>query len=125
MYVFNMAYDSLSPACPRHCEAHNIPLSAFLKEGYEIRQQLFGWCIAVKRSMFDKIGGFDTGVNFWFSDNLYADQLKYHGIKHALVCDSLVDHVESYTLKTSSKMKEYTWGQQQAYNKAKQRYAKK
>jgi hypothetical protein len=34
---------------------------------------------------------------FWYSDNVYADELLKHGIKHALVTRSKVDHIVSQT----------------------------
>ena len=47
----------------------------------------------------DRIGGFDYPVNFWYSDNVYAEQLKAAGIKHALVGNSIVRHLESQSLR--------------------------
>ena len=121
--VFEMGYKSLCPAEKRHCRDNNIKLGNHLIEGYEIRQQLFGWCIATTREMIESIGGFDEGVMFWFSDTIYADQLKYHNIKHALVCNSFVEHKESATLKTVPQ-KDLTWGQKNKYELIKQKYVK-
>ena len=46
----------------------------------------------------DKIGKLDETVSFWFSDNLYALQLKAEGIKHGLFTNVQVDHIGSQTL---------------------------
>ena len=68
-------------------------------EGYEIGKHVLGWCIIVDRSVMERIGGFDTPVKFWYSDNVYAEQLKSAGIKHALVGNSVVRHLESQSLR--------------------------
>ena len=100
-HVFNMGFDSVSPYCevthPRFA-----PSGKYLLRGYQVGFHIAGWCIGVKREMFEKIGGFNTAVNFWYSDNIYAEQLKIAAIKHALVCNSLVKHLDfgSNTLKS-------------------------
>lgn len=68
-------------------------------EGYEIAKQILGWCIIVKRKIFEKIGKLDEVVNFWYSDNVYAEQLRRAGIKHILVLHSHVTHLGSRTLR--------------------------
>lgn len=70
------------------------------REGYGIGQELCGWCLLVRRDLFDRIGALDEGCEFWYSDNIYVDQLKAEGITHVLVGGRLVDHLESVTLKT-------------------------
>ena len=69
--------------------------------GYEIGKHVLGWCIIVDRIVMDKIGGFDTPVSFWFSDDVYAEQIKAAGIKHALVGTSRVRHLTSKSLRNS------------------------
>ncbi len=99
---------------PREPIIHKgIPIQNKIYIGYDIRKYLCGWCIVVKRELFDIIGKLDERCDFWYSDNCYADQLKKHKIKHGLVCSSIVRHLESYTLNTLPlhKKKEYTSGQ--------------
>lgn len=67
-------------------------------EGYSIGVHLCGWCIFCQRKVFEKIGQLDESVVFWYSDNLYAKQLKRAGIKHALICNVVVLHYTSQTL---------------------------
>ena len=67
-------------------------------EGYHIGMHLTGWCIFAQRKLFDIIGKLSEGVNFWYSDNLYAEQLKKAGIVHALICNVSVLHLTSRTL---------------------------
>lgn len=92
-HVFNMDFDSVSPYCevthPRFA-----PKGDYLLRGYQVGFHIAGWCIGVKREMFEKIGGFNTAVSFWYSDNIYGEQLRLNGIKHALVCNSLVKHLD-------------------------------
>jgi len=83
-------YLSVSPS-PRHYFKGVV-------EGYEIGKQLLGWCIIVDRVVMERIGGFDTPVKFWYSDNVYAEQIKAAGIKHALVGNSRVKHLTSQSL---------------------------
>jgi len=100
-HVFKMGYDSLSPYCsashPRFTRTGD-----YLVSGYQVGFHVSGWCIGVDRKMFKRIGGFNEAVRFWYSDNLYAEQLKIEGVKHALVCNSLVLHLDmgSKTLQT-------------------------
>ena len=84
-------YLSVSPS-PKHTFRGVI-------EDYKIGKQVLGWCIIVDRVVMDRIGGFDYPVNFWYSDNVYAEQLKAAGIKHALVGNSIVRHLESQSLR--------------------------
>ncbi len=84
-------YLSVSPS-PKHQHSGIVP-------GYKVGKQLLGWCIIVDRVVMEMIGGFDDPVNFWYSDNVYAEQLKAAGIKHALVGSSRVRHLTSMSLK--------------------------
>ena len=96
------SYDSMSPKCPL------TPSQKVFKEntkGYRIAQEISGWCILFKYNLWKKIGGLDESCTFWFSDNIYAEQLKQHNYEHWLITDSIVMHKEggSNTLKTLPK----------------------
>lgn len=67
-----------------------------IREGYRTGHELTGWCIIAKREIFETVS-FSENVNFWYSDNVYADALIDAGLKHALVADSKVDHICSQT----------------------------
>lgn len=115
-------YDSMSPINPGwqfHTQFNNCtdPI-----EGYGIGSTLTGWCILAKRLTIERIGGFDTDVEFWCSDNIYADQLSYHGLSHALIPQSNVRHITSRTLFGSENIGELTRNQAEKYLKAKQKY---
>ena len=120
--AFKMGYKSLSPYCPRY--HRKLQRGSHLYEGYVIQHHIAGWCIATERKMIEGIGGFDEAVAFWFSDNLYVDQLRHHNIKHALVCNAIVEHIDmgSATLKGSKRGNEYTYGQRALYEEAKKKY---
>jgi hypothetical protein len=72
-------------------------------EGYNIGFQLTGWCIFTDHRLWLDIGKLSEKYLFWFSDDIYADQLKAKGIKHALICSVRVDHLGSRTLQKQPK----------------------
>lgn len=78
---------------------HNylIPNPADLTLGYRTSYELAGWCIVTKRSVLNAIN-LSERVSLWYSDNIYADELKKHGILHGLVRRSHVDHITSNTI---------------------------
>jgi hypothetical protein len=67
-------------------------------DSYIVENGLNGWCIFLDDYCLDKIGKLDETVSFWFSDNLYALQIKAEGIKHGLFTNVQVDHLGSQTL---------------------------
>ena len=85
-------------------------------EGYNIGYQLAGWCIFTDKELWKQIGKLDETHQFWFSDNVYAEQLKKANIKHALICSVVVDHLGSQTLRKQSRdvQRTYTYAQGKA-----------
>jgi hypothetical protein len=73
--------------------------------GYKIQKEISGWCIMIKRTAFEKLNKLDECVSFWSSDSIYAEQLKYHNIKHCIDEKSIVHHYNggSTTLFSQSK----------------------
>lgn len=106
--------------CPWMPNSEWPDATAELLEGYRVRFEMMGWCIACKRKVFDYVTLLEH-VSFWFSDTVYADLLQLKGIKHAVVRDSLVTHLESRTLRTLEEQiqRELTDGQAQIYADAK------
>ena len=78
--------------------------------GYEIGIHLTGWCIFVTKECIAKIGKLDESFEFWYSDNVYADQLIKANIRHGLFFNIQVDHITSATLRT------LTWREQRRYS---------
>lgn len=72
----------------------------FIYPGYLIGFSMAGWCIFATKETIKTIGKLDETYQFWYSDNVYADQLQRAGIKHGLFCNIRVDHLTSMTLKT-------------------------
>lgn len=68
--------------------------------GYKIKWYVCGWAIMTKRKLYDIIGPYDEAFKFWYQDNDYAETLKKHGIKHALIRDAVVIHKEESSHKT-------------------------
>ncbi|WP_353720521.1 glycosyltransferase [Dyadobacter sp. 676] len=93
---------SACPACSIHHPEHGVALNSGLHYGYEVRRELVGWCIFFKRDMLKITGKLDPAFKFWYADNDYGNTLQKHHLKHALVTSSIVDHLESRTLKTKT-----------------------
>lgn len=111
----------LKSACPI-CTIHH-PRRGILPDtgnyyGYEIKNELVGWCIVFKREILNVIGEFDENLKFWYVDNDYSDNLQKHHIKHGLVSSSKVDHLESTTINTldEKKQRELTYAEHCYYN---------
>lgn len=77
-----------------------------------------GWCFMIKRSLWEKIGGFDTDVDFWCSDDVVIEQVKAEGILPMIVKDSIVEHDGSVTLKqqTTQAQEDMKWRNVYIYN---------
>jgi GT2 family glycosyltransferase len=79
---------------------------------------LTGWCIFVKRGIFDIIGKLDENFIFWYADNDYELTLKSHSIKHALVKSSHVLHLGSQSHQIlNTKENDMTYGQRRVFEK--------
>lgn len=67
--------------------------------GTRVAYEVAGWCLVIRRDTLDRIH-LDDRVQFWYSDNIYIDQLTALGEKHALIRSSEVFHLRSRTLNT-------------------------
>jgi GT2 family glycosyltransferase len=67
--------------------------------GYRVPIEFVGWCSLMERTVFDKIGKLDEQFDLYFQDNDFALTLKKHGIVHAMVPHSFVEHIGGYTTK--------------------------
>ena len=83
-----------------HKTKFNLEISDRVEYGYQIRRYLAGWCIFQKRRIYEIIGPLDEDFIFWYADDDYSATLKHHNLSHALVLNSIVEHVESKTLKS-------------------------
>lgn len=96
-------------------------------ESYEVGYALTGWCLFVDKYCIEQIGKLDESVSFWYSDNLYALQIKEKDIKHGLFCNIRVDHYASVTLKMQPPrvQRRYEIGEIGKYNERRRHYAKR
>ena len=93
---------SASPFCPVHHPSFGFKINDGFKPGYRIRLEVAGWCIIMKRELFAATGKLDENYVFWYSDNDYSNTLWCLNLWHVLVTSSLVEHLESKTLKQQS-----------------------
>lgn len=70
-------------------------------EGYRVRSELVGWCIIMRNEILTKVAPFDEQFDYYYQDNDYSYTLRRHNIKHALVPESIVYHLESMTSKAA------------------------
>ena len=108
-------------------KSHKFQRGDFIYEGYDIEQQLTGWCLFVDRYCIEQIGKLDESVSFWYSDDLYACQLKAAGIRHGLFCNVQVDHITSATLRVQDARTQrlYQRGEFQKFNQRQKYYAQR
>lgn len=67
--------------------------------GYNLRHHFLGYFFVCKRSLFNDLR-FDEGVDFWYSDNLFLDQLKKIGVQSYIIPQAIIKHKCSSTLNT-------------------------
>lgn len=100
---------SASPRCSIFHATRGIDLSKDIQVGYENGIHVTGWCIFVRRYLFEIIGPLDERFEFWHCDDDYRNTLKKHSIKHALIIGSVVDHLGSKTIDSSTVSPEDRW----------------
>lgn len=93
-----MRLNDLHSASVLSQDAKGCQRGNFVYEGYVIGTHVTGWCLFLDEYVLENIGQLDETCSFWYSDNLYACQLKSKGIKHGLFCNLQVDHMTSRTL---------------------------
>jgi len=64
------------------------------KLGYGVGREISGWCLLISEQALQKIGLLDESFDFYFADNDYALELRRNNLKHALVFDAKVTHLE-------------------------------
>ena len=96
----------------------------YVYEGYIVGKHLTGWCIFMDGYCREKIGHLDETCSFWYSDDLYACQLKEAGIKHGLFCNLQIDHITSRTLtmKNAQLQRKYQLGELFKFRQRKKYY---
>jgi len=64
------------------------------KVGYQVARDISGWCLMVSADTLRQIGLLDKFFDFYFADYNYALELRRRNIKHAVVFDAKVSHLE-------------------------------
>lgn len=62
--------------------------------GYRVQHHIKGWCIVAEKNIFPRISYLDEQFDFYYADNDYSMSLILHNIKHAVVYNSHVEHLE-------------------------------
>ena len=83
----------ISPGLESQERLRKISRSKF-RLGYQITQEISGWCLLVSADTLRQIGPLDELFDFYFADYDYALELRRRNIKHAVVFDSKVSHLE-------------------------------
>lgn len=87
---------SAVPYCPNFHKKEGFPENAPPLEGYF--GVLTGWCIFVKREIFDIIGPLDENFVFWYCDYDYSNTLEKYKVKSCLISTAVVTHLGSESL---------------------------
>lgn len=77
--------------------------------GFECGRHFCGWCFMITRKLWLEIGGFDTDVDFWCSDDVVIEQVKAVGMTPMLVKESIVHHTGSVTLQQQTEEVQSDW----------------
>lgn len=77
--------------------------------GFVCGRHFSGWCFMLRRKLWLEIGGFDTDVDFWCSDDVVIEQVKAAGVTPMLVKQSIVRHEGSITLKQQPEDVQTDW----------------
>lgn len=65
--------------------------------GWQIGRHFSGWCFAIKRTLWEHIGGFDEDFSFWCADDAVVMQVRQAGVIPMIVPTSRVRHLVSVT----------------------------
>ncbi|RYY08089.1 MAG: glycosyltransferase family 2 protein [Sphingobacteriaceae bacterium] len=90
---------SANPYCTNYHQTKGFEAKGNPIEGYF--GVFTGWCVFIKREIFDIIGPLDENLNFWYCDNDYLQLLLKHKIKNVLVPTSVITHLGSKSLEES------------------------
>ena len=96
-------YNEIQSFCPFDRNSAYLSWKNFNRKshyiGYRVPIEFVGWCSLIERTVFEKTGKFDEQFDLYFQDNDFALTLKKHGIVHAMVPNSFVEHIGGYTTK--------------------------
>lgn len=91
---------SFSPVDPWFHKHHGLETMSPVVLGYEKMKHVTGWCLIVRRELFQVVGKLDEKLEFWYVDDDYIKTLMKFGVRHAIVRDSRVYHKSGKTLQS-------------------------
>lgn len=83
---------SFSPFDKKSPYLSNTDFKKLFYPGYRVPIEFTGWCFVCESVIFNVTGKFDETFDLYFQDNDFARTLKQHGIIHAMVPASFVEH---------------------------------
>ncbi len=87
-------YDTMANKLPKHQIENNNYIV-----GYQVQKHITGWCLILHKEVFKSIKKLDERFDFYYADNDYAMMLRKYNLKHALVTNAKVSHLESMSSK--------------------------
>lgn len=106
-----------SPVSPSDRRQRNITA---VETGDTNGRHFSGWCFMIRRSLWEKIGGFDEDFIFWCADDSVIEQVKQVGVMPVVVPTSKVWHLGSRSGGTANPA--LTWAM---VHKFEQKYGKR
>jgi len=101
--------DVVSPRCPVDGRQRDIVVNT---KGTQIARHFSGWCFAITRDLWERIGGFDEDFTFWCADDAVVQQVLAQHVVPMLVPASSVIHLGSITHKQAADPTgDRTWAQ--------------
>lgn len=108
-------HDVMSPQDPTNGRQNNITGNIV---GDVNGRHFGGGCFMIRRVLWERIGGFDTCVAFWCSDDVVIEQVKAAGVLPMMVFGSHVEQLPSLTLRaqTTAVQDEWRWRNVHIFN---------
>lgn len=110
--LLNANHPLVSPKCPNDPRQTDIHIPEI---GSQNGRHFSGWCFAINRGLWSRMGGFDSEVSFWCSDDVVIRQAEQLGVTPMIVPASQVTHLRSTTLNTEPDRDALTWAQLDRY----------
>ena len=106
--MITAGYDSVSPMSAINAPGQNGATG--IEEGYQICRHIAGWCIGCKRWVFARLPGgkMDERYFYFHQDVQYSTLLHQLGIKHALVTEAKIDHLQCQSHPETKQEKEWS-----------------
>jgi GT2 family glycosyltransferase len=94
----DISLESVGTWCPKFHPINNVKKEPIVQPGYTNGIHMTGWFIFMKRSLYNKLEGFDENFIFWYCDDDYRRTLESEGIRHALITSAEITHITSQSI---------------------------